>query len=150
MGFDIGGIIGRATAIFQPRQVAAPPVAGAPPASAATVSDPETDGSPFAAGPPGWLPVFALAGVIVYACAKDAAHDAHNFLKDNGGTVETLLGIFIGSLLSYRGWRGHLRAKVVIAQTNAGASVQAAAAAPSPAPASVASTTVNVGEAGRS
>ncbi len=91
------------------------------PALTAAPADPDTDGGAFVAGPPGWIPVFALAGVFIYASGADAWKDPHKFLMDNGGTVATAL-LGMGSLFAgYRGHRGYLKAKVAIAAQQASA-----------------------------
>jgi hypothetical protein len=115
--------------LFKVAEKILPPTAEA--TQAATVPDPDVDQGLFVAGPPGWIWPCGLSLVILVGAAMDAIHDPHAFFKDNGAVIATILSIMLGSLLTYRGYRGRLKAKVVMAQVQATAQVASGAVVPS-------------------
>jgi hypothetical protein len=126
---DLGGVVTKVTEVFTPRVER----------RAATISDPDTDGTLWQIGPPGWIWIALFLSLELVAHWKAIAGNAEalTYLDKLGGTVNALLGILMGSLLGYRGWRGHLKKQVIEAQAKAKAQVDSATATgqnPPPAP----------------
>jgi hypothetical protein len=116
---DFSGAVTKVTEVFTPRTER----------RVQTVSDPDTDGTLWTVGPPGWIWIALFLTIQAWAHIGAIRGNAAclTYLDKIGGTVNALLGILMGSLLGYRGWRGHLKRKIIETQVKANAQVATAA-----------------------